>query len=485
VYGHEEPTRIKPDELELLLACRASAGPRSKLPPWNLDRWVTVKDAIDEWYSTKNPDEIAIPDIEERMMSWLDPVQRQIASELFKTYRDLMPKRVGETVDLEPPNSEVFDDTGAYRMSAAVQYTLTLDEATEHVKLKSGRSRVSDDDKAILLEGSEDGEVDLIEVRLGDGVVDQIEMPALERRQRIQHLFEIPKKAAVGSRGTRPGLHCFNCGRPARCGQYPAVSKTVGSRDRAVVVSKTWLSRLHLCQRQVAWSRLHSIPKELEDPDIDTTARAAGSAFHEAAAIALNAPNPEAAVAEYCNSLDDRAKEDLLWLWEQHVDLTAHEPHPVQFRDTEYAVGATFTSHGPDSDSWGRQIQDATIGVVLLGLADGVGREADGTPAVVEHRTGTTGSYPLEPELYALGTHLLTGKTPVAVHIHRLRNSGGPQCDRTLFTETDLAAATDSLQNAANTIAAWNPNDALSPPYTVGDWCNRCPFNSRCGQYRS
>ena len=484
MYANEPPQRLKISDLLLLDACAASGGPRTQMSTVHLDRWKVVYEAIAEWYRSDDPDEAAVPAIVDRIMGWMDPVQRQIAEDLFATYRQLLPKRPDEEIDLDPPSSEVFDDDTNASLSVATQFGVDSSTELEVVKLKTGRG-VSDEEKAVLVDGAEDPSVQFLEVRLQSGEVDELEMAPEVRRAIIERLFAIPGRVRQsGSAGTTPGLHCFTCSRPARCGQYPTLDgRQLGSGTRAVIVTKKWLARLQLCERQVAWARLYGIPHADSDEE-EGWRLAAGNAFHDAAAAAQLADDPERVIADFADTLHGSERADLLLLWERHTQLVADEPYPVAVRDTDYGLGVTAVAPGLYIDSNDQEHPQSPIGVVFIGFTDAVGNEPDGTPAVVEHRTGTYASLPLEPELYALGAHLLTGKTPVAVHTHQLRDPDGPTCHRVEFGETELGAASDQLQAAAGKVAAWHPTDSLSAPYTVGDWCQWCPFEARCMTHR-
>jgi hypothetical protein len=487
MYSQEPSERLKVADLLLLEECPASGGPGSQMPRIQLDRWIVVYEAISEWYRTDDGDDVAVPEITDRIMGWMDPVQRQIAEELFAVYRQLMPKRQGEEVDFDPGFSEVFDEEVNASISVASQFRLKSASEVELVKLKTGNSPVSDAEKAVLIEGADDPSIRFLEVRLGVGEVDEIEMTPETRRAEIGRLFAIPGRVReLARRGTRPGLHCFRCSRPARCGQYPTLDgRRIGAETRTVMVSKTWLARLDQCERQVAWARLYNVPQDSDAEEDDGSRLAMGSVFHRAAAAALVSDDPDRIVADFTAALQPSERADLLMLWANHEQLVATEPHPVEVRDTEYGLGVTSVGSGIYIDSRDGEHPDSPIGVVFMGFTDAVGREADGTPAVIEHRTGASSSLPLEPELYALGTHLLTGKTPVTVHTHRLRGPDGPACERVVFGEAELAAAADQIQAAATRVAAWHPNDTLSAPYRVGDWCQWCPFATRCASHRS
>ncbi|MGI8516345.1 MAG: PD-(D/E)XK nuclease family protein [Acidimicrobiia bacterium] len=280
------------------------------------------------------------------------------------------------------------------------------------------------------------------------------------------------------------GLHCYQCSRPSRCGQYPSLEpKLTGSESRGVLVSKKWLAMLPTCQRQVAWARLYSIPTDEGEEDGD--AARLGSSFHEGAASALLAEDPDTAFAAYAASATGSEQAFLLQLWENHKHLVEQEPFPVEMKDTEYGIGVTCHAPGLFIDSRDKEHPDRLIAVTFAGFADGVGREADGTPSVVELRTGGGSSLPFEPELYALGAYLLTGKVPVTVHTHRIGNRDDLACGRRVFDKSELGEAKASLQDAASLVAAWHPYNSLSAPYSVGEWCRWCPFESRCTEHRA
>ena len=482
MYGQEPPTRLKIRDLVLLEACPASGGSQTQMPKPQLERWVAVADAVGEWYRSDLGTE-NVNEIEERQMGWLDPVQRDIASSLFATYRQIMPKAAGDTVEFDSSFSEVWDTEANTTIGAASQLSIVSGNTTERVKIKTGKSRVSPEEKAVLVEGSDDPDVAFIEVNVSAGEIDDITMEMEERTELISRLFSIPD-SVKGRKGTVPGLHCYGCARPARCGQYPALdTRLIGAESRAVLVSKKWLARLSQCERQVAWARLYGIPTDASDEEPKGPA-ALGISFHRGAAAALVSDDPDRTFKDYAMAATPADQADLLQLWDNLRRLDRGEDHPVEYLETEYGVGVTGHSPGPFVDSRDRFFADRLIAVVLAGFADATGKEADGTPAVVEFRTGGSGSLPLEPELYALGAHLLSGKTPVAVHTHRIGDPNELTCDRRLFDEPQLAEAREALGEAIATIASWHPHDALAPDYTVGDWCSWCEFSSRCVEFR-
>ena len=394
-----------------------------------------------------------------------------------------MPKREGEIVDLEAAFSQVWSEDTNATIGGASQWSIESKDSTELIKLKTGRSPTPPDEIAVLIEGSENPDVTFTEVNVMAGTAEPLEMDSDERQERITRLFAIPGNTR-DQRGTKPGLYCYGCARPARCGQYPALdTRLIGAESRAVLVSKKWLARLSQCERQVAWARVYGIPTDASEEEPESPA-ALGISFHRGAAAALVSDDPDRTFKDYAMAATPADQADLLQLWDNLRRLDRREDRPVEYLETEYGVGVTGHSPGPFVDSRDRFFADRLIAVVLAGFADATGREADGTPAVVEFRTGGSGSLPLEPELYALGAHLLSRKTPVAVHTHRIGDPNELTCDRGLFDEAQLAEAREALGEAIATIASWHPHDALAPDYTVGDWCSWCEFSSRCVEFR-
>lgn len=300
MYGHEPPIRHRADDLVLLEACPASGGSRSQMPTAQLDRWRAVVDAITQWYVHK-PGSEDVQEIEESVMGWLDPVQRQIASRLFRTYLQIMPKSEAEEVDLEGPYSEVWDKERNATIGSATQFSITSDGVTSLVKIKTGRSGISPEEKSVLIEGSDDPGARIVEVNIATGVIDEVAADELERHTTIERLFAVPGQVR-GRKGTVPGIHCYRCARPSRCGQYPSLEpKRTRQESRAVLVSKKWLARLSSCQRQVAWARLYGIPTDEGDVDEEPTQQL-GSSFHRGLASALTSDDPDAAFAAYARS---------------------------------------------------------------------------------------------------------------------------------------------------------------------------------------
>jgi hypothetical protein len=486
IYGHEEPVRVKVDAAVRRAACPASTGTGSKLPRSQLDRWKAVYEAVAGWYRTDGPDAEVVPEVERAVMGYLDPVQAGICSGLFSSYRQILPKRSDETVDLEPPGSLVYDEARNASVAVATQIGLDGPNGRESIRLKTGKRATTAEEAAVLHAGS-DGDTAFFDALLVAGSLEEIESDPTTRDDVVAALLEAGTAPVDARARPEPGPHCFSCPRPARCGQYPvAGGGSVGSTTRTVVITKTALRRFPECHRRVGWRRLYAIPDDQYDEEEEAPhGLSVGAAFHRAAAAALLADDPDAVVADAARALPPSERADLETLWEGHRSLAATEQAPVAVVRTEYGIGATVVVPGLDVDSRDRVRRDAPVAVVFVAFADAVGREADGTPAVVEHRTGADGAgYHLEAEVYALGAALLLRADRVAVHTHHLRDPDGASCLRREFGPADLAAARDALREVAAAVAAWHPDDALAPPYTVGRWCTWCEFAGTCSRFR-
>jgi hypothetical protein len=481
MYESEPPQPLKPDWVASLETCPAIDGVGSKMPDANLVRWKAVYESFKDWHETGNaPEEII-----DRQFSWMDPVQQNITASLFASACLLLPRQEGETVDWDPPTHQVDDTELNATLTARVQAAVTGPNGRELIKLKTGRFGTSEAELAVLLAGMPDEGGVLTEMMLANGDLRVLRRDPDEVSNEVDRLWEV-WRAHQGrdSKPRSPGLHCYSCPRAARCGQYPVVGggKTT-SRTRTVVVSKTWLEKLNVCERQVAWKRLYGIPDDTGEEE-DTTARSRGSAFHELIAAALLAEDPAAVFADAMKSAEASEQQQLRWLFDRHQRLTAVDPYPPDYKRTEYEMGITLLVPGIEMDTRDN-IREAEVAVVMIARVDGAGRETDGTPVVVEHRTGESATETsFETDLYALSTAWAVTDNRAAVHVHRLGLQDGPVCERTFYDEEALTEAADRLRAAAERLAAWHPANATIPPFTVGGWCTWCPIRERCERHR-
>lgn len=481
MYGFEEPQTLKPDRVASFAICPAIDGIGTKMPDANLVRWKAVHGSLKDWHETGDlPEEVVA-----RQFAWMDPVQKDITATLFSTARSLLPRQEGETVDWDPPPHQVDATELNATLRAYVQAAVTGPNGRELIKLKTGKSGTSDTELAVLLAGMPDEGGTVTEMMLADGDLRVLNRDQDQVDGEIERLWEIwQAHRALDSKPRSPGLHCYSCARSARCGQYPVVGGgQATSRTRTVVVSKTWLEKLDVCERQVAWKRLYGIPDDTGEEE-DTAARSRGSAFHELVAAALLDDDPAAVFNDAIKSAEGSEQQQLRWLFDRHQQLTVDDKFPVTYGKTEYEMGITLLVPGIDVDRFDK-VTETEAAVVLLARVDGAGREADGTPIVVEHRTGESASETsYESDLYALATAWAVKDNRAAVHVHRLGLQDGPVCERRFYDEEALTEAAERLRAAAGRIAAWHPANATAPPYTVGNWCTWCPVKGRCERHR-
>ena len=52
------------------------------------------------------------------------------------------------------------------------------------------------------------------------------------------------------------------------------------------------------------------------------------------------------------------------------------------------------------------------------------------------------------------------------------------------FGVSELESAKAKFEDISKKPASWIPFDALSPKYTVGEWCEYCEFKNTCIEFR-
>jgi plasmid stability protein len=477
----DQPLTINPGFVERIAHCPAAEGAGTRLTRGSLDRWIAVRDACASWHNGMEADEAAATHF-----APFDPVQRPVCETLFRRYTNLMNSARDEWDDLEGDQLVVPHPNENAFAAASVTFTLrTDDDAREHIKLRTGRHGSSVPERAILQAGADAGD-SLTEVLAATGITEDISLDEETTDRVLAELFTTwDAQQNRETRGTRPGWWCFTCPRPARCGQYPTPDGVrVPASTRTIVLPKTWAVSIARCERRVAWKQIHQIPRDDWTEDADWH-RDRGIAFHEMAAVALGADDPDEAFAGLLADIPPSEQQNMSWLWERTIELEAEHEHPVEVVDTEYQVGTTVLVDGSDIHR-GRVAQGRKVAVVFTGRADATGREPDGTPAVIELKTGpgATEFDQIEADIYAAGAALITGSTSVAVHFHQIGLAGGPRCVRVPYADDDLRDAVTRLQSVAAGVAAWHPEDASVVDYATGPWCQGCPFQARCEDHR-
>ena len=149
---------------------------------------------------------------------------------------------------------------------------------------------------------------------------------------------------------------------------------------------------------------------------------------------------------------------------------------------SEYPVGFTTITDGLISNK-DLTVKEGRVASSFIGKADLLGR-LDDVPIVIELKTGKKHPGDLtEAELYALGvSKRLNAKEVIVLHIYVNEEKDEPNERR--FGEDEFDSIEKKFESFAEKIATWNPNDALSPDYSLGDWCNYCEFQETCAEFR-
>ena len=410
-----------------------------------------------------------------------DPVQAAIVAAQIKRAKPLLPAPGQGEINLDWPNLTV--PINSEELKVSFQFTQrSSDDLLEMYKLKTGKiheetefATAPEQIAAVVSDPRFPDSLEAYEIRTADGEMIRLEMPP-HKAQEILAELERDYRQMSSSDPNRivPGTHCSMCKVADLCKTFPRIDPTAEKiaplkplpSAFQLMISKSRLPEMDYCERRAAWRVWFSIPTDLDhyareaSPSLEV-----GNRFHALMAKALLSDDP---ATFFSGDLEMES------LYRQHLSLPCKPD--LNITKTEFPLGFTVrfgAGHRP-------------VSVVLSGIADGVGREADGTPAVVDHKTGHSPRVnPYEAELYALGALLRLNSPTVATHIHRLSSSGNdPKCDRIVWERDQMSELALKLGRLVETAARWDPLDAASPPYQVGEWCRTCPFEQRCRSYR-
>ena len=410
-----------------------------------------------------------------------DPVQAAIVAAQVNRVRKLLPSLDQGEIDRDWPHLIIPIDTEELRVS--FQFTQTSSEGLlKMFKLKTAQideetefATAAEEIAAIVTDPRYPDRLEAYEMRTADGELIRLEMPRRQAREVLAELEADYQKMANSDPMIVAGPHCVTCKVADLCDAFPRLDegaekinppkKRKPSAFR-LMISKSRLPEMAYCERRAAWRLWFSIP-----PDQDHYSReispglAVGNRFHHLMAKALLSDEP---ASVFSGDLEMES------LYRQHLSLPCTST--LNIKETEFPLGFSVrfgAGHKP-------------VSVVLYGIADGVGREEDGTAAVIDHKTGSSPrAQPFEAELYALGAFLRLKSATVATHIHRLSTIGeDPVCDRKVWERTQMEKLILQLGRIAESAAQWDYLDATSPPFQVGEWCSTCPFERRCRSHR-
>ncbi|MYD41740.1 MAG: PD-(D/E)XK nuclease family protein [Acidimicrobiia bacterium] len=412
-----------------------------------------------------------------------DPVQAAIVAAQIKRAEPLLPAREGGDFDLDWPR--LSSPIGDQELEVFFQFVhADPDGFLKMYRLKTAQIRrgeefvsAPEEIAAVVSDPRFPDSLEAYEMRTADGEMIRLEMPPAQARETLRRLESDYQAMAEADPGDiRPGLHCSMCEVADLCRTFPAIDPSMEKvaphrkpRLHSVyrlMLSKSRLGDMDSCQRRAAWRAWFFIPADLDHRSREPSpALAVGNRFHSLMAEALLSADPGSFF------LGDPEMEPL---YLQHQNLPCDAP--VRVKATEFPLGFAVRF----------RVDGHSVSVVSYGLADAVGREPDGTPAAVDHKTGrSVESNPHEAEIYALGALLRFPNSPaVATHIHRLAIGKDPVCERVVWERDRIRDLVTRLGGLAETAARWDLLDATSPPFRVGEWCGTCPFEQRCVSFR-
>lgn len=446
----------------------ATRGPRTKQPTARLDRWVILRDLlVDAWKNPTEPQE----DILHRHLQALSQLERDLIRRMFLNVRRILPVPEGAEINLEGQSSNYDAPDAGVTTSIFLTWSIALpDGKTEHFRLKTGRSGTTPDEAAVIWSAAGSNET-FYDVMAWPGEVEEIARPpSLEEHLRTT----IENSPALRAPQLRPGRYCLWCDRSARCGAYPPADDVpVATYARTVNLSKTDLIDLGICERRVAWRRVHGIPYDDGEDPAETEELSQGIEFHRMLSAAHGTDDPATAIDNFLRTMPLSEISDLKHMWDNHMALI--EAEGLTIRRTEYPVGISFVD-GPKQD---------LRGVTLIALIDLTARDLEGMPAAIEVKTGAWRVAEIENDLYALGVRpLIPPEVPIVIHRHHVRKDP-PACERVEYSHSDLVEAEARLRERLAPALRWSWDDPLQPPYQVGAWCQGCRHQGTCSLYRA
>ena len=117
---------LSTSKVNKIKACPASIGPGTKTPKSQLDRWVAVFNAINDWYFNDAPEEVSILSAIENNFAFFDDLQKKICEELFENFRNSHPDFKDSVISSETSPKIVEKEIGGkvYGISSAVQFEI-------------------------------------------------------------------------------------------------------------------------------------------------------------------------------------------------------------------------------------------------------------------------------------------------------------------------------------------------------------------------
>ena len=481
----EKRINFSTTKIRTISDCPASYEKGKTLTPrTSLSRWERLNDAIVEWLINEAPEEVAIKEAEKNF-AYFDKLQQRILKDLFSKFRDIYEKNNSE-INVDYPNSSIsriINDEEVF-ISAYTQYEIADKNSIEYIKLKVGKTGVSDLDKAIVQKTKLENEIFYVaDLQKGDlSEIETVDDP----EEIITKSFDLVDSYLSGSREPTPGNHCSMCSRTAVCGQYPAINGEQTKQNyRGILISKTNLQNKDNCERQLAWKTLFHIPKE--EREFDSYAGMVGTKFHEySQSMLVNNKNPHKEgelerLKELLQKEDQDISEQVLKKYQQLLsEIEGLENLDITL--SEHALGFTCITDGTVLNV-SQKLYKGKVATTFMGKADLLGR-LDGVPLIVELKTGAQlPEHSIEAKLYALGALIQTKEDEVVV-LHIYANDKEKKTVERRFNIKQFDSLVEEFQVIAEKIGKWDPSDSLQPTYTVGDWCKFCDFQNTCMEFR-
>ena len=472
-------------KLKNISQCHSSYGKNNQLAKPKLDRWKDLNNAIIDWINNNALEETSIKIAEKNNFQFYDKIQRAILSDLFARFRLIYPKK-GADFNHNFPIKEVSREINGdeYALTTYFTYEFIDNGTSEFIKLKTAFDPEPElIDKAIITKLKHENEEfytaslereDLEEIELIDNP-DEI----------IDKHFNILENFLNNRQSRNPGELCSRgCDMASRCGQFPLVNiKKLTNRIREVKISKTNTVKLQNCERRAAWNIQYGIPRE---DYIEYESESSGTKFHNYSQEML---------VNNKNFMDDNDAERFYTLTEQEEPITREKlffkykelieklkPYKsLTITKAEFNLGFTIVADGKGLKEG--EIVDKKVASIFMGRADLVGR-TDGTPVIIELKTRP--ELPedfLEAQLYALGASKLLNTKEVSI-LHIYLPDEESSIKERIFSESELREAEQKYISLAKKSASWVPYDALSPQFSIGEWCEFCEFKSTCLENR-
>lgn len=453
-----------PERLDLFATSNpcpvSNEGRGTARPDAVLERWKTMRTLVDDLLLNAGGD---VDEVIDRHTRALDPVEASIVRGLAATAVRLLPDVEPDAVDLEPLAATVISEDETLSARVAFQYAFDLPTGRELYRLKIGRSGSSELERAVVaLSGTVDGTPS--DLNLHTGEITELAPPEAPTAL-LDDAFEEARRTESG---IEPNSFCVTCRRVATCGAYPSGRRVLPTTCETVAVTKTDLVKLGQCERRVAWSRVHQIPRA--DRVDDSAALNRGILFHELATqLAESGSGGDVARALSRVAPEDRA--DFEHMLTEHQRLLDAEH--LSIRKSKRWAGLTIV------EGEGYEMRAVT----LLGEIDFTADDGSGL-ALVEIKTGAAVDEPVESDLYALGVAAWFRANGLAVpeltvHHHFVRQHPG-ECHSVRYDEAQLAAADRRMRAAIAPILRWERDRPSSVAPTYGQWCQSCEFEATC-----